>query len=87
MNPTVTLVEIPLADVVPGLKAILSGVTWAGVSSTWAGQPFRFDRKTGMVSWVPSGAVTAETWAAAIVQSPATATVRSVPQRTAWGVA
>lgn len=86
MNPTVSLVEIPLADVVAGLKAYLEQVTWAGHSTTWAGQPYRYDRKTRMVSWVPSGAITAETWAAAIVQSPATATVRNVPLRTAWGV-
>lgn len=86
MNPTVSLVEIPLADVVAGLKAILEQVTWAGLSSTWGGQPYRYDRKTRMVSWVPSGAITAETWAAAIVASPATATVRNVPLRTAWGV-
>lgn len=83
MNPTVTLIEIPLANVVAGLKAILEQVTWAGVSTTWGGQPYRFDRKSGKVSWVPSGAVTAETWAAAIVQSPAIATVRSVPSQEA----
>lgn len=86
MNPTVSMVEVPLADVVAGLKAYLQQVTWAGLSSTFGGQPYRYDRATGKVSWVPSGAVTAETWAAAIVQSPATATVRSVPLRTALGV-
>jgi hypothetical protein len=84
MNPTVTLVEVSLDDVVAGLKSILQSVTWAGYSATWGGQPYRYDRKSRMVSWVPSGAITAETWAAAIVQGPATATVRNIPQRTAW---
>lgn len=82
-NPTVTLVEISLDDVVSGLKAILEPMSWAGYSASWAGQPYRYHRDSRTVSWVPSGAVTAETWAAAIVASPATATVRNVPLHTA----
>lgn len=85
MNPTVTMVEVSLDDVVAGLKAILQNVACAGLSSNWAGQPYLYDRSARKVSWVPSGAVTAETWQAAIVQSPATATVRSAPLLTALG--
>lgn len=84
-NPTVTMVEVGLDDVVAGLKAILLQFTAGSVSATWGTQPYRYDRATRKVSWVPSGAVTAETWAAAIVQSPATATVRDAPLRSAWG--
>ena len=58
-------------------------VTWARHSSDWAGQPYTYDRRSQTVFWVPSGAVTPATWAAAIVQSPATATVRSGTLRTA----
>jgi hypothetical protein len=86
MNPTVTMIEVGLDDVVAGLKAALELVTWAGASSTWAGQPYRYDRKTRKVSWVPAGAVTQGTWEAAIVQGPATATVRNVPLRDALGL-
>lgn len=87
MNPTVTLVEVSLDDVVAGLKARLQQyVAGPGVVSDFAGQPYRYDRRAGKVSWVPSGAVTAETWAAAIVQAPATPTVRTLPLRTALGL-
>lgn len=89
MNPSVTMVEVSVDDVVAGLKARL--LVWAasgakGVVSDWAGQPYRYDRATGKVSWVPSGAVTAETWAAAIIQSPATAMTRTLPIRAALGL-
>lgn len=89
MNPTVTLVEIPLADTVAGLKAFLEQVTWAGYSANWAGQAYRYDRKTRKVSWVIAGngpTISSATWEAAIVQSPATATVRDVPLREALGL-
>lgn len=89
MNPTVSVVEIALADVVAGLKAILEPMTWAGYSASWAGQPFRYDRQSRKVSWVISGngpTISSATWAAAIVQSPATATVRDVPLREALGL-
>jgi hypothetical protein len=89
MNPTVSMVSIGLDDVVAGLKAALQNVPFRQLVNTWAGQPFRYDRATRKVSWVISGdgpTVSDATWAAAIVQSPATATVQSVPLRTALGL-
>jgi hypothetical protein len=89
MNPTVSQAEISLDNVVAGLKSILEQVTWAGASSVFSGQPYRYDRKTRKVSWVISGdgpTISAATWEAAIVQSPAVATVRSVPIREALGL-
>lgn len=65
------------------MKAILEPMIWTSYSASWNGQPYRYDRDSRKVSWVPTGAVTAETWAAAIVASPATATVRNVPLHTA----